>query len=443
MRFLASFIWLACAVVPAQSPSFFAADPGSLVLDGATGVSVPIGYTVTELFSTMPTLPDPADFVVGAGGDLFLTRYTGGNCSPNATSHVYRVAMVNGAPVQPVTMTTFTTSQVLGHWLAIDPASGDIFSSGTCSLTSEVYRIPPSGVPQVLTSGVINDPDFLQWGQAPGGGGTLYVSGFGALHTVDPVSGAVGTINVNLAGTGLSSLGNDSHPYDPVTKKILTLVSGFGVLEIDPMTGNAQLLTSLQPWLLHVDEGMRLFSDGAGRIVYLDQSGPTDVLVPLVDGLAVGFPGTPRVEIGPGQSLYVLDAGNQRMLRIDRRLISESFRVPSTSGDTLTYLLDFGSGMAGSAYQMLLGQSGATPGFPFPGGVIPLNVDSLTTLVLNQPGVPNLISWAGVLDSSGKALPKLIVPAAPALGGTTIHVAGVAVGSPTLATNTWWFHIEP
>jgi hypothetical protein len=163
---------LVCGVLTlsafAQNPALSAGDPG-LSQSLPNGVTAPLGYIQSALFSTNSAVAFPASMVVGPGGDLYFTETVGSGCSTSTTTQIFRVAMAGNGPMLPVTISQFTTLPIEAHVLAFDAQTNALYAAGTCSQTSNVYRIPVSGVPQVLNPAApFNDPDGIAVGLLPG-----------------------------------------------------------------------------------------------------------------------------------------------------------------------------------------------------------------------------------------------------------------------------------
>ncbi len=119
--------------------------------------------------------------------------------------------------------------------------------------------------------------------------------------------------------------------------------------------------------------------------------------------------------------------------------------VSSAAGADVPLTLDVGVAAAGQGYVVLGSVSGTAPGLPLPGGVLPLNPDPVFDIVLNNPGPPLFVDYAGILDGSGRASPRFVAPPgllAPAVG---FHFdwAAVILGPPKTPTNAVGFDVVP
>jgi len=130
-------------------------------------------------------------------------------------------------------------------------------------------------------------------------------------------------------------------------------------------------------------------------------------------------------------------------------LLADRAGVRGSLGGTVGLALDLGPGRAGLPYLVVGSLSGASPGTPLPGGaVLPINFDSLTSLMIALAGVPGLFpGTVGALDGTGRAAASAIAPAAvlAPLAGTALRFAAVVVpgGAPLIATNAAEVAIVP
>ena len=76
---------------------------------------------------------------------------------------------------------------IIAHELAYDPFTDALYATGTCSQTSWVYKVPASGVPQILNpSQPLTDPDDLAVGYVPGSSAPhLFVAAQDNLYVAD------------------------------------------------------------------------------------------------------------------------------------------------------------------------------------------------------------------------------------------------------------------
>ncbi|MHC4377145.1 MAG: hypothetical protein ACYS26_11155 [Planctomycetota bacterium] len=94
--------------------------------------------------------------------------------------------------------------------------------------------------------------------------------------------------------------------------------------------------------------------------------------------------------------------------------------VSVSAGGSVDLRAQFGPGSEGQLYWILGSASGSTPGTPFEGQIVPLNVDSYTLLTLN-PGTPPLANNFGTLDLDGFGTATFSLPANsdPSFAGIT------------------------
>ena len=119
------------------------------------------------------------------------------------------------------------------------------------------------------------------------------------------------------------------------------------------------------------------------------------------------------------------------------------------SGGTQRMTLDSDPSLGGSLYFLAGTTSGTTPGLPFGGVTVPLNVDAYTNFTLANPNSAPLTASLGSLDATGGAQARFDLPgglASPTLAGTTLHHAYVTldgVGSVTSASNALALTLAP
>ena len=86
-----------------------------------------------------------------------------------------------------------------------------------------------------------------------------------------------------------------------------------------------------------------------------------------------------------------------------------------------------GAPLSGSFYLVLGTLSGTSPGLPWEGFLLPLNVDAYTFLTLTGPNQGSFMNTFGVLDANGSGAADIVLPpgSAPGLAGLTLHHAAV------------------
>jgi chitinase len=98
--------------------------------------------------------------------------------------------------------------------------------------------------------------------------------------------------------------------------------------------------------------------------------------------------------------------------------------VSATTGGTATFHLTAGRANAGRNHLLIAGFTGTTPGTTLPSGaVLPINIDGLSSAVLNPAFAPIFSGFAGTLDANGEATAQLNVPAAAWLAGIQLSFA--------------------
>jgi hypothetical protein len=119
--------------------------------------------------------------------------------------------------------------------------------------------------------------------------------------------------------------------------------------------------------------------------------------------------------------------------------------LSASAGGGVPFTIDFGGAAAGAGYVLLGGVSGTAPGVPLGGGLLPLNVDVVTHLILAASGPPLLPGFAGVLDGNGRASAAFVAtPGLLAAGvGVRFDFAAVALVAPKTPSNAVGFDIAP
>lgn len=121
----------------------------------------------------------------------------------------------------------------------------------------------------------------------------------------------------------------------------------------------------------------------------------------------------------PGSDLWritVSDGTHAVVLRPDIAVRVDPFAslhcgygaVSAASGAAVPFTLNLGTGQAGASYQLLGSASGTSPGIPFGGGVLPLNLDAFMRRTIDSANGPAYPGWLGTLDADGRATPSLI-----------------------------------
>jgi hypothetical protein len=84
-------------------------------------------------------------------------------------------------------------------------------------------------------------------------------------------------------------------------------------------------------------------------------------------------------------------------------LVAPIFTMPVATPRNLQLQLRGGTTRAAATYLVLGGLSGQVPGLLLPGGVLPVNYDLLSELLLLSLGTPLVPGFVGVLDGNGRA----------------------------------------
>lgn len=119
--------------------------------------------------------------------------------------------------------------------------------------------------------------------------------------------------------------------------------------------------------------------------------------------------------------------------------------LPAGGGGSVPFTIDYGAGAAGAAYLLLGGVSGTAPGVPLGGGLLPLNIDAVTHLILGAAGPPLLPGFVGALDGNGRALASFSAPSGllSAAVGLRFDFAAVALPGAKLPSNAAGFDVVP
>ena len=437
------------ASLAAQNPSSFTADPG-IQLALPSGLQAPIGYEQAVLFNTQPTITQPASMVIGMSGDLFLAETVGSGCNTASTTHIYRVPMTGSAPTQPFSISQFTTTPIEAHVLTYDPVTNAIYAAGTCAQTSLVYKIPSTGVPQVLNpANPLNDPDSLCVGSRPGSANRqLFIAEQDQLVAIDLVTLTSTIISVDLSAVSATALGNwASMVWDPSANVILATNVGRPVVRntvaisfTGPTTAIATAIGPDNHLPLMVDQrGIRYFAF-AGEIGMLNGVGATAAFLPLISNL------NPIGVIIPSYygNFFLLQPVTASVSRLDRPLVADKLVASVGISNDITLSLRAPAPRASEGYLVFTGVSGGTPGTPYAGLIAPLNADIITQagFALAIAGDPVTANWGGVLSSTGEATATFHFPPGIIPSGVTFQLA-FALGNPEYTSNATWVHTIP
>jgi hypothetical protein len=119
--------------------------------------------------------------------------------------------------------------------------------------------------------------------------------------------------------------------------------------------------------------------------------------------------------------------------------------VSATQGARVPLWLDSGTAAAGRNYLILASASGTSPGTPFAGVTLPLNLDAVLRSSYASAGTGRYIATIGALDANGRASatfvasPNLLYP----LLGRHVDWAAVVYGAPNHATVNDGFDVAP
>jgi hypothetical protein len=126
-------------------------------------------------------------------------------------------------------------------------------------------------------------------------------------------------------------------------------------------------------------------------------------------------------------------------------LLVDDNQVSSSTGGTVTFTLEAGSGYLNRSYLLVGSRSGRDPGTPLPGGLVtlPLNRDTFTNFVLARLNSLIFTDFLGTLDGSGKATARLNVPPIPGMAGTSMYFAFATAFPWDFASNAAEIYLDP
>ncbi|MAG56614.1 MAG: hypothetical protein CMJ83_10020 [Planctomycetes bacterium] len=439
--------------IPGQSPAAASADPGLVLPHAPTGLTVPVGWEANSLISLASALTTPASVVVGANGDLFFTESVGASCSASSTTHVWRLAMNGNVPAPGAVPVQYTTSPIDAQALTYDPVTSDLYAAGTCDQTSNVYRIPLTGIPEILNPAIpLNDPDGLALGNLPGlTSAQLFITAQDGLFAMDLGSGPIPTVTpiaVDLSTTGAANLGNWGFPiWDDNTQTLLATNAGrpttrktIEITFTSATTATAQVIGPDNVPPLGIDQqGVRWWRDESDLGLVNDSFG-TPVFTPCVGNLGVASVATP---FGNG-SFFVIDTANAQLHRLDRPFTASQLEVSTSQGAFVTLSLNAPPGRVSEGYMVLASASGASPGTPYGPTLAPINQDLVTQIAfqLALANDPLTNNWVGFVDSFGQATAGFLFHPGVVPSGVTINLCFI-LGNPEYASNTAWIHVLP
>ena len=433
----------------AQSPAPLAADPGPLVAT-VFGPSLPVGWEMTQLFNLLPTFTTPASLVVGPNGDLFLTETAGINCSSSPATMIFRVPINGTVPVLPVSIVPYTTVPIDAHELVYDTNTNAFYACGTCDQTGAVYRIPSSGVPELLNPVVpLNDPDGLSIGTLPNKPGPqLLVATQDGLFVFDLVSGPIplmAQISVDLSQTPAVALGNWGFAmFDHNTNTLLATNVGRPTTRTTvelTFTSNLTAVASVAgPDNIHpltIDQrGVRWYRQG-------NETGfvnPGDVFVPVM----VSGSSASRLVHASAGSFYFTEASTGDLYRLDQPLTADTLTVSASAGGIVPLNIALPSPRGNEAFLIVVSASGASPGTPWGLTTCPVNYDIITDvgLLFATTGDWTAGNWNGWLPTSGTASAEFRFWPGMFPSNVTFNLACV-VGNPEYSSNSTWVHVLP
>ncbi|MEX1024035.1 MAG: hypothetical protein WD226_03065 [Planctomycetota bacterium] len=151
------------------------------------------------------------------------------------------------------------------------------------------------------------------------------------------------------------------------------------------------------------------------------------------DSVVGGFTGiTALSSSSDGHIAFIADINVGGVLRegyfvLDYQCLkADVYSLSVAAGGSQVLSIDAGPAHAGEGYVVVGSVTGTTPGIPFSGVLIPLNLDGYFNSTLAQANSPGYMMSLGLLDAQGRATATLTVPAgAPIPAGLTVHHAFV------------------
>lgn len=104
-------------------------------------------------------------------------------------------------------------------------------------------------------------------------------------------------------------------------------------------------------------------------------------------------------------------------------LIGDATEISLASGGVENLTLEAGPDNANNAYFFLGSITGTSPGFPFAGLQVPLNIDPYLLLLIQNPQASPIVNAINALDTAGKGVARFVMPSGmdPIFAGLTIH----------------------
>lgn len=220
-----------------------------------------------------------------------------------------------------------------------------------------------------------------------------------------------------------------------------------------PADGIAQLTVDVE--LRDIDGNLVVANPATLSIA--DVSGTPVATVGAVQTVSPGryrFPVTASTRTGEGRfRITVQHPGRDVLLWpelvVDVDSPAELFcgwsELSATRGASVPLSVDVGAASAGSTYLILASASGTTPGTPFAGVQLPLNLDYVLRTSYGSAGSGRFPGTLGTLDGSGRAAGAFL--AAPNLlrqyVGRRFDWSALIYGTPNRATATQGFDVVP
>jgi len=416
---------------PGTSPCVDAGDPASAVIDGTTrtdGISdsgiVDMGHHYPDPFLRVPDDYATIQEAIDAAADWDKILVAPGTYAENIDFKGKRISVTSSdGPKTTVLDGSQAGSVVLftGGEDADTVLKGFTVTNGKAQTGGGIYC---NGISFPTISGnIVRDNAATYSGGGINGGGTLLNNTiFGnSAQSGGGIFGPAEVVNCTLYDNSALMGGGLATVFTPVTLVNSILWSNsasmgpqiYGIVSVSysDVEGGWTGAGNLDADPLFVDPG-----SGDFHLTWLSPciNRGTNEEAPPDDGDGDSRPYMGTVEMGADEftGIHPLEA--------------DAFTLSESSGGTVSFDLDGGTGNAGRSYFLLGGITGTVPGLPLaPGVTLPLNWDLFTTLVYQLANTPVLVDFHGTLGPSGTAAALLdtLGPVTPGYVGVHLYFA--------------------
>lgn len=221
-----------------------------------------------------------------------------------------------------------------------------------------------------------------------------------------------------------------------------------------PADGTSQVAVTIE--LRDIDGNLVTANPATFSIADVTVGGPVATAGPvqLVSPGIYTFPLTATTQTGEGRWQITAQQASGNVLLwpelvVDVAPPGELFcgfsQVSASSDASVPLILDLGTAHTGAAYLILASASGTSPGTPFAGVQLPLNLDRLLRLSYSSAGTGHFPGTIGNLDANGRATGRFVARGTwlfP-LVGRHFDWSALVYGTPNHATPTDGFDIVP